>query len=333
MIGTAASGIHENFQAAYLASLNDIKTDYTFDVAPRGQASLEKLGITFKIQNPIQRVCQVPARKTNIVFNFAETLWYLSGSNRIDFITYYAPSLHRYSADGTTLTGTAYGPRLFGKPASQELSQWDRVVRVLKDDDPASKRAVISIFESTEDILLRNIDVSCTLGLQFILRQGCLHMVAFMRANDVYRGMVSDVFSFTLLQELMARQLGAEVGEYHHLVGSLHLYKTDLERASEVLANAERDHGPHHEFPAMPRGDNWPYIRQVLELERAIREGRGELGMRAWKRELPEYWYQVVLLLLLFRTAVKNRKPATDVIDELCPIYRYLVRNRWPDLA
>jgi thymidylate synthase len=326
------AGIHETFQAAYLANLKDIKTAYSFDVAPRGQTSFERLGIAFKIQNPIQRVCQTPARKTNIVFNFAEVLWYLSGSNRLDFIAYYAPSLRKYSADGELLTGTAYGPRLFGRPPPQELSQWDRVVNILKHDDPDSKRAMISIFDAAEDIFLRNIDVSCTLGLQFILRQGYLHLVAFMRANDAYRGMVSDVFSFTLLQEVMARQLGAEVGEYHHFVGSMHLYKVDLERASEVLANAERDHGPHHEFPAMPRGDNWPHIRQVLELERMIREGNAELSLQTWKRELPEYWYQVVVLLALFRTAVKNRRPAGSVVDELCPLYRYLATNRWPNL-
>ncbi len=28
-------------------------------------------------------------KKTNIVFNFAEVLWYLSGSNDLDFISYY----------------------------------------------------------------------------------------------------------------------------------------------------------------------------------------------------------------------------------------------------
>lgn len=323
---------HEDFEEAYLANLEDVKASYSFDVAPRGQASFEKLGISLKIRNPVQRVCQVPARRTNIVFNFAETLWYLSGSNRTDYITYYAPSLEKYSADGKILMGTAYGPRLFGGQPPHGVSQWDRVVDVLRRDDPVSKRAVITIFDSAEDISLQNIDVSCTMCLQFLLRQGRLNLVVFMRANDAYRGIVSDVFSFTLLQEVMARQLGADMGEYVHFVGSMHLYKTDLARASEVLASADRDRAPHHEFPSMPPGDNWPYIRRVLDAEQSIREDRGDFKLQACRRELPEYWYQVVLLLVLFQRAVKKRGPGAHMLDQLLPVYRDLVCNRWPKL-
>jgi thymidylate synthase len=284
--------IHRDFQDAYLANLQDITSSYNFDVAPRGQASLEKIGINFRIRNPVQRVCQVPARKTNIVFNFAEALWYLSGSNRIDFITHYGPSLARYSSDGNTLTGTAYGPKLFSRPSPQEPNQWDRVVHVLRHDDPTSKRAVISIFDSAEVILRRNIDVSCTICLQ----------------------------------------CGVEVGEYHHSVGSMHIYKSDLARASEVLNDGGGD-APRHEFPAMPLGDNWPYIRQVLEAERAIREDSAGFDLRVWKAQLPEYWYQVVLLLVLFQTVIRKGMPGTDISSQLFPIYRDLVRNRWPRLV
>lgn len=322
---------HDDFQDAYLANLRDIQASYRFDVAPRGQASLEKLGIDLKIRNPIQRICQVPARKTNIVFNFAEVLWYLSGSNLTDAIAYYAPSLRKYSADGKVLTGTAYGPRLFARGHPEGRSQWDRIVEVLAHEDPDTKRAAISIFDAGEDISLRNIDVSCTMCLQFLLRAGHLHLVVFMRANDAYRGMVSDVFSFTFLQEVMARQLGVMVGEYHHMVGSMHLYKTDLARATEVLASAVVVR--RHAFPDMPAGDNWPYIHRVLEAERSIREGQPSVDLAAWQRELPAYWYQVVLLLVVFRRAVKDRVAAADVLEQLYPIYRDLVMVRWPQLA
>lgn len=323
--------IHEDFQDAYLANLHEITASYRFDIAPRGQASLETLGVDLKIKNPIQRVCQVPARKTNIVFNFAEALWYLSGSNLTDTIAYYAPSLRRYSADGKVLHGTAYGPRLFASCGVDGPSQWDRVVEILANEDPDTKRAAITIFDPDEDISLRNIDVSCTMCLQFLLRSGHLHLVVFMRANDAYRGMVSDVFSFTFLQEVMARQLGVPIGEYHHMVGSMHLYKADLPRATQVLASAAAP--PLHQFPEMPPGDNWPHIRRVLRAERSIREGPSSFDLAPWQRELPAYWYQVVLLLLLFRTAVKDRLHVANVLEQLYPIYRDLVTVRWPQLA
>lgn len=55
----------------------------------------------------------MPSRKTNIVFNFAEALWYLSGKNDLDFIEYYASNMRKYSMDGKCLTGTAYGKKYF----------------------------------------------------------------------------------------------------------------------------------------------------------------------------------------------------------------------------
>lgn len=325
--------VHGDFHDAYLANLRNVTGSYSFDVAPRGQASLEKLGISITIQDPVQRVCMVPARRTNIVFNFAEALWYLSGSNRTEEIAYYAPSVRKYSMDGRILTGTAYGVRLFGVLPSVGASQWDRVVDVLKQDDPSSKRAVISIYDACEDITQHNIDVSCTICLQFLLRMGRLHLVVFMRANDAYRGIVSDVFSFTLLQEVMARQLGVQIGQYHHMVGSMHVYKTDLAQTAQVLVDAERDRSRRPEFPAMPDGDNWPYIRRVLELERTIREAGAIVDLPRCRRELPAYWYQVVVLLMLFRRAVKDAAPAIDVLEQLSPIYRRLVEVRWPHVT
>lgn len=42
-----------------------------------------------------------------------------------------------------------------------------------------------------------------------LMRDGRLHAVCYMRANDADQGLLSDVFSFTLLQEFAARQLAS----------------------------------------------------------------------------------------------------------------------------
>ena len=47
------------------------------------------------------------------------------------------------------------------------------------------------------------------------------------------RGPDHDVFAFTMLQEIMARSLGVEVGTYKHAVGSLHLYEDDRQKAQQ----------------------------------------------------------------------------------------------------
>src|SRR5918994_261824 len=81
----------ETFHRAYLASLRSLMTGPVYRNAPRGFPSVERLGVRYRVRDASQRIPMVPARRLNIVFNFAEALWYLSGRDDLDFIAYYAP--------------------------------------------------------------------------------------------------------------------------------------------------------------------------------------------------------------------------------------------------
>jgi thymidylate synthase len=321
----------ETFHAAYLTSLRLLMTGPVYRNAPRGFPSVERLGVRYRVRDASQRIPMVPARRLNIVFNFAEALWYLSGRDDLDFIAYYAPRIRKYSVDGRRLTGTAYGRAIFG--TGERPDQWRSVVTELRND-PDSKRAVLQIFRGEELTVPGNPDVSCTLALQFLSREGALHAVGLMRANDAYRGMSSDVFSFTLLQELLARQLGLRLGGYTHLVGSLHVYASDERRVAEVLADpAAAVALPELRFPAMPDGDNWPYVAEVLRQEEPLRLNRHRLGPDPAAIGLPEYWTQVLLLLDLHRSYRYGEALADWVLDALSPLNRWLVGNWRPELA
>ncbi|MGH3925768.1 MAG: thymidylate synthase, partial [Pseudonocardiaceae bacterium] len=89
-------------------------------------------------------------------------------------------------------------------------------------------------------------------ALHLFAREDRLHMVCYMRANDANRGLVADVFSFTLIQEFAAVLLGLELGTYTHHVGSMHIGDRDLARVARVLAEAAtRESSPvsRHPFP------------------------------------------------------------------------------------
>ncbi|MFF0452884.1 thymidylate synthase [Nocardia africana] len=317
----------DTFEQAYLTYLRRVRDEPEYRNAPRGQRSREILGVAYRLANPRERVIRAAERRTNIVFNFAEALWYLSGSNSLEFIEYYAPSIRRYSADGRTLRGTAYGPRIFHCGASG-FDQWASVVSTLRAD-PDSKRALVQIFAPEELLVPDNIDVACTIGLQYLVREGRLHSIAFMRANDAYRGTVSDVFSFTLLQEVLATQLGLELGDYTHIASSYHLYAGDDARADEVLAGSGSG-GTDDVFPPMPAGDNWPAIHAVIRLEGLLRTNRlqlrrsdiGALG-------LPYYWTQVVILLALHAGRRNTGTIDLELFEDLDPLYRRLLDNCW----
>jgi len=314
----------ETFEEAYRHFLRVLRDEPEFQNSPRGYASREILSVTYTVANPRERVVRDPARATNLVFNFAEVLWYLSGRNDLSFIQYYAPRMSRYSADGATLRGTAYGPRIFNFGGAG-VNQWANVVKVLRED-PDSKRAYIQIFAPEELIEPANIDVACTLGLQYFIRDGALHAVSYMRANDAYRGAVSDAFSFTMLQELMACQLRLRLGSYTHVAGSYHLYEPDQSRADQLLASTAPPVSTAP-FPAMPAGDNWAAIRRVLELEAALRAGWYAPGPAELRSiDLPSYWRQV-LILLAYHAGRRQGRPADGLLDELASPLQELARR------
>jgi len=319
----------EGLPQAYVDNLRGLLFDATYRNSPRGFASKEEVGVTFKITDPLQRLVLCPTRRSNLAFNFAECLWYLCGRNDLEFLAYYAPTVRKYSADGLTLTGTAYGPRLFQMGVGQ-VDQWQSVRRTL-DSDPDSKRAVVQIFQPEELLVEDNIDVACTLALQFLIRDHRLELVAFMRANDAYRGILSDIFSFTLIQEVMARQLGLEVGHYTHMVGSMHLYEPDESRAFELLSRADATQS--EPMPSMPSGDPFPDIRMVASIEQSLRRNSQRL-MPADLDELalPVYWKQVVAVFEAYR-CVRYGDEAGAVMSYLQPTYRALLANRFEHLA
>ena len=323
---------YRNFQDAYLCELEKVYKNPDFINQPRGFKSKECLGCSFTIRHPIDRVCYLSSRKTNIIFNFAEALWYLSGSNSLEFISYYAKNMKKYSSDGKILTGTAYGPKIF-KFGINRINQWERVINILKED-PDSKRAFIEIFDANESLYLDNIDVTCTIGLQFFVREGSLHMCSYMRANDAYRGVVSDIFSFSLLQEIMATEMNLKVGTLRHNVGTYHIYEPDNKMAERVIEEGKSFQNEScYSFPMMPAQNNWFDIRRVIDLEEKLRTRQISIDEKEINNiEVDSYWKQVITLLAIYQGIYYEKRIDTGLLNYLQPIYKYLVQNKWKEI-
>ena len=127
------SGINftdNNFHDIYLRLIEAHVHDYDYENTPRNASQYEKLFTSFTLTNPVERVCYASKRRENIFFDYAEVLWYLSGSDSLDFIRYYAPGMAKFSADNQVLTGTATGPRIFHWNTC--IDQWDQVKQEIK---------------------------------------------------------------------------------------------------------------------------------------------------------------------------------------------------------
>jgi thymidylate synthase len=223
-----------------------------------------------------------------------ELAWYLAASNAADFITYYLSIYKEETEIDGTIHG-AYGPRLFSERWN---NQFENVVALLRRK-PTSRKAVIQLFDA-DDLAGTYKDVPCTCTLQFMNRGGKLDLVTSMRSNDAYRGLPHDVFCFTMLQEIAARMLGIEPGEYHHFAASLHLYDRDDRLAREFIAEGVQGR-EGAEMPPMPPGDKpWPAIKTFLAAEAALRGGQ---PLPPDVTRLDPYWRDLVNLLRVFRHA------------------------------
>src|SRR5207245_4198788 len=184
-------------------------------------------------------------------------------------------------ADHGRLMG-AYGPRL--RRWHGVIDQLARV-RELLAADPDTRRAVVQLFDRYAE--LRGCkDVPCTLGYHFFLRDGLLQMHTTMRSQDLWLGFCYDIFTATVIQELLAGWLGAGLGSYCHRVDSLHLYEGDL-AAARRLPDAARP-GPMMTQLAVRWDALDEVLSQVISGSPVTGDGWAEIGAvlasyRSWK--------------------------------------------------
>lgn len=280
-----------------------VQSDGQLTHPSRGNAR-EVIGACLELTNPRARLSRTESRRRE-VSTIAELCWYLSGTNAAQPIVFY---LSRYAKDmeedGTIHGG--YGPRLFGTGPNARVPT---VIEALKDRRD-SRRAVVQIFDHADLGPTPYKDIPCTCTLQFLLRDGILHLVVNMRSNDAYLGLPHDVFAFTMLQELVARSVGAELGRYVHMAGSLHLYDENAEAVAAYLQEGWQS--TLSPMPPMPDGDPWASVAETLAAEAQLRHSVDADESVPFERVvLPqsEYWADLVRVLGAWIAAKKLNEP------------------------
>ena len=285
------------------------------NIGTRGE-TFELLGVALRVRNPRARLSRSESRGKSFG-PLGELLWYLSGRNDLAFIgEYIPPYTDEAETDGTIHGG--YGPRLFAMRG--QIDQIASITDLLKQR-PTSRRAVIQLFDA-EDIASPHKEVPCTTTMQFFQRAERLHMSVTLRSNDAYKGLPHDIFCFTMLQEMIARRLGIELGEYYQYVGSMHVYMNDLAALASYV-----DEGFHKlaEMPPMPQGDPFEYVPSLLACESRMRHGEYFDASTVFS---DSYWADLVRLLQAFWASGLD-----DRLDDLLskfenPIYRPYLETR-----
>lgn len=265
---------YKNFQEAYYGMLNTV-VNTGADVTVRGLDMKEIIPGYFEIENPRDRLLNIDCRSNINKYIFGELMWYLSGRDDNAFINKYSKMWSRLMDDGIH-NNSAYGKYIFNKMPNKGFgvryngneviefkSQWEFVKEVLTKD-PYSRQAVIHI----KPIQMYDTkDTVCTYFLQFFIRDNKLDMIACMRSNDLMFGTTYDVFMFTFLQELMASELGIEVGVYKHFASNMHIYMKDIEKINDIISEdaANRDTFKFDKIPGNFREHDLPILLKIEE--------------------------------------------------------------------
>lgn len=162
----------------------------------------------------------------------------------------------------------------------------------------------------------------CTTAIQFLLRDKHLHLSVTQRSNDAYKGLPHDVFCFTMMQEMIARRVGVEIGEYYQYVGSEHVYTKNL---SDLNIYVGEGYQKLAEMPPMPLGDPFEQVPSLLDCERRMRNGDYFDASTVFKES---YWADLVRLLQAF-WATGNSDALDRLLSEIeHPAYRAYVETR-----
>jgi len=294
------------------STLSDLKSR-PFDVistrSDSGGPSSEIIGASLKLTNPRARLSRTETKGT--VFSaVGELLWYLKGTNSLDFIRYYIKKYESESDDGITIHG-GYGPRLFNN-----LGKYDQIKNVISllKSKQSSRRAAMQLFEAGDLVGLHK-DIPCTCTIQFLCRNNRLDMIVYMRSNDAFYGLPHDIFSFTMLQEIISRSIGVELGEYYHFAGSLHLYENKVEEVEQYLNEGWQP--TTQAMPSMPFGDPWDSIQIILKLEEEIRNDSFDRNVLL---SLPGYWRDIVYILelyKLYKEKVNDKTAISEILNKM----------------
>lgn len=186
----------------------------------RGRQTLELPGpLATVYQEPMQRVLFSTVRDANPFFHLMESLWMLAGRNDVAWLQQYLPRIADYSDNGTTFHG-AYGWRLRRTNGDQLY----HVVQLLRRE-PGTRRAVLQIWDTHLDLGEASRDIPCNDLVFLKLRQGALHATVLCRSNDALWGAYgANAVQFSMLLELLAAQVGVQVGTLRQVSDSFHVY-------------------------------------------------------------------------------------------------------------
>ena len=108
----------------------------------------------------------------------------------------------------------------------------NKCIELLKEN-PETRRAYIPIYQP--DDVNSDKEVPCWASVQFFVRDNKLVAISYFRSNECCIAICSDMYGIRKLQEYIANEIGVEIGDYIHHIGSAHLRLSDEDTIKRVV--------------------------------------------------------------------------------------------------
>jgi thymidylate synthase len=143
--------------------------------------------------------------------------------------------------EGRNSLGHSYAKLLSGPDGRHDLQD---VISLLRAE-PHTKRALVSFLSVPGG------KVPCISAVQFLVRNGALHLIYFARGQDAYKKFYADGLCLIAMAETVAKSLGVHAGTAQGLIGSSHVYHLDMPAIRDLLEQAGNRSASNSRQPAV----------------------------------------------------------------------------------
>ena len=136
------------------------------------------------------------------------------------------------------------------------------------------------------------------------IRKGCLDAFLHMRSQSAATVFPYDLFTFTMLHELVSESLSLPMGHFHYYSNSFHYYMEEQQTVDNILSDETVS-----DILPMARMDiaNDIGLRFVMDIEHTIREQLSSNLIRSIKNDakITDYWREL-LLVLFYKACIEQ---------------------------
>lgn len=285
----------------------------------------------FILNNPLDRIPINPFNPLNLISLIGRFVWIIAGNDRVEDIAFYQDKVRIYSDNGLTVPGSDYGKRIFNP--DEGTDQIANVIELLQED-PHSRRAIIPILFPSDSARFKSKDFSCAFGLAFRIKNNKLHSTLIMRSNNALRLLNVNLFEFTLIGEIVARELGIEYERHTHLSISMHIFQSDVKKIMKWIDLPEKETcstKTRIPMPIMPKSPHpLSEAKTLAKLEAKLRNDNVlkdpshiYVHLESAKEELSSYWYEFYKVLVIGALVHANEhEKAQKIAKELPPYFK-----------